>query len=306
MKKLEVQLSSCKNNSGKFVILEHCIINKAINEFEVEIVTSPIEINIIISTELEMSNEKIENFFINLYLLIFLNYGFYFKIVNMKLNDTEIDLNSHYNLGCFSTNEHHVISDSICSLTNLITKNVFNKFIKILEEKRNSLITYTYLCSNSYAKVLITHRFTMLLQLIEGFVYNERTTYKGRLKILLEIVQKYDTKFHCEYEGNIFNNYENLSNDLANTRHLYSHYNDKDPKKNYITNGEDMIYIYNVMCYSFRILFFEKIGVNFNDENIRQYFLSVYDWKYSNDCKEKGNNPDNKRFKSITYKSIGF
>lgn len=289
-----------------------------VKEFEVHIENVQIKLwskayTLFIEINGSQEIEKLKTMLFNLFSIIFLYLGSYPIILSIIVDDKELDLSelvSKYNTQPYFKSKNR----AICSISEkTINDEIYRSY---LELNQMPLYSMQYLFCDNYKNIIVTHRITLLLHIIDGVVPDDVIdVMKSEIKSVYDIKDRrigdyaskvyylcknyffdIDNFYNCEILSLLGITQYELIEIVSDTRNWYSHFLDEDKKEKRLKDGlEKWIYL-EIIFYSIRLLLADQIGININDDWIREYFYSIHDWI----SKIRG---INKPYKSIAYKN---
>ncbi len=268
--------------------------------------------------DIEINGEKavkeLEGIMLELFSLLFIYLGGYTKIIKIETNGQCIDISKY--VGKFDTWEYFVKNNlAICQINeDTINEKVLQKFRNL---KQMPLYSLQYLVSNNYKSVIINHKITLLLHIIDGVIpdsmissmekemisrFNIRNNIGGYKPKVYFLFKNYFFTYHEKYNCEILSllkvtEYEFVEI-IADTRNWYSHFLADNKKTNRLKDGAEMLTYFEIIYYAIRLYFIKQIGVSANEEWVKEYFYSVHDWIL--DIKYNQQKP----LKSQTYKIL--
>lgn len=240
--------------------------------------------------------------------LIFLYLGSFPNIVKIKNNDNDIDKSKLVNK--FNTQEYFIKNNSVlCKINDdTINQEKLNYFRKLNQKLIGSM---EYLISDVYKSIMIEHKFTLLLHIIDGVIPDN--VIKSSKE---EISEKYSINYDIgEYKPKVYylckNNFfdyckrynfkilESLNLDewkfiesISYTRHWYSHFLSEKSKQSRLKDTEEMVVCFEFIYYIIRVYMLKEIfKINIEEEILKDYFYSIQNWilqiKIDNKIKSK-------------------
>jgi hypothetical protein len=299
MKRFDVKLKYKKHiwtkyNKGSFYY-NFCQVDYSFTHTPVN---DEIEMNIVIISE--NIEEGVSSVFLEILDFMYLACGTMPIIVYYRENNIDVELD---NLTCrffpsmqFFKKDHlmDIDNQTLNDKTLLALQNIVqNKPFKIFS-------AFTALTSKGYEKIYAEHRISLLLQCLEGYIYNKGkqyqktgTSFKSRIEEIVNVFVEYDDKYNSEILKTFNLTKDDFLKVLTDTRHQFSHY---IVKNNSLTTGTDYIIYFILLHYVFRVYIIKEIGLTPREDNIKEFFNSVYDW--INDIK----NEKFENFKSVAYR----
>lgn len=299
--------------------LQHEFFNFSnVEEFEVDIENVQIKFwseadTLFIQINESQEIEKLRTMLFNLFSIMFLYLGSYPTItLSIIVDDKELDESKL--IPKFNTDSNFKSKDrAICSISKeTINDKIYHSYLKL---NQMPLYSMQYLFSDNYKNIIVTHRITLLLHIIDGVVQDDvikamkkeiESEYNIKNKRIGDyaskvyyLCKKYFFEFQNRHNFDILSllgikQYE-LIEIVSDTRNWYSHFLDEDNKKNRLKDGrEEWIYL-EIIYYLIRLLLADQIGIKINDDWVRKYFYLIHDWI----CEIRGINVP---YKSIAYK----
>ncbi len=300
--------------------VQHCFFGgNKVNKFETQIDNAEISLwSIGRSLHIEIHGKKavkkLEELMLELFSLLFLYLGGYAKIIKIDVNSQLLDLSDF--IGKYDTWEYFIKSNLvICPISeDTINESVLHGYRNL---KQMPLYSMQYLVSNNYKPMIINHKITLLLHVIDGVVpdivvdtmkaeiaskfqiQDGVGTYKPKVYYLSKYhFFNYDEKYKCEVLSILKITQYKFLQILTDTRNWYSHFLEENKRVNRLRDGAEMLIYFEIILYSLRLYLIKKIGINANEEWIKEYFYAVYDW--ISEIKYERQMP----LKSETYKII--
>lgn len=294
-------------------------IHNKVDKFSIQIDNSTVIIwsndkNLYIEINGEKTVKELEGIMLELFSLFFICLGGYAKIIKIVANGKSIDISQY--AGKFDTWEYFIKNNlAVCQINkDTINEKVLQKFRSL---KQMPLYSLQYLVSNNYKSVIINHKITLLLHIIDGLIsdskinpmkkeiisrfniHNNIGGYKPKAYFLCKnYFFKYHIKYNCEILSLLKVNEYEFVEVIADTRNWYSHFLADNNKTNRLRDGAEMLTYFEIIYYAIRLYFINQIGVSANEEWIKEYFYSIHDWILEIKYNQK------KPLKSQTYKIL--
>lgn len=318
MNRSEIKLYHSTNSillavlSHRFFLNTDVSVNQRIDGFELKITNNGDKISVEI---MGSSNDKqLIDFFFTTYSLLFLYLGSFPSLDMLSVNGEKKDTTNL--VGKYKTDSNNIrIDRTVCDINDdAFSNQVFQNYNNLSIYPMHSL---QFLLSQDYTHVIIPHRLTLLLHIIDG-LFDDKDADKHQN----EIQKKYDFPkdqrpgkyfvkafFLCNKHFFSYNDMydcqilELLDVDqkgflwsISDTRNWYSHFLCENQKKMRLEKGQDMVFYFEILVFAIRLEYADKLGIPFNTNVIREFYYSVHDWI----SKEKYG--DNAEYKSILYK----
>ena len=256
--------------------------------------------------------DKLEKLLFEILSLLFLYLGGYPRIKNIILIKNTKDISKL--LIKYNTSEIFIKESlSLCDIDNTtINEAVLRNYRQI---KQTPISSLQYLVSKDYESVVINHKITLMLHIIEGLVDSSFIpSLKRELKSKLEtkdtigifmaaayhICKHYFFEYDRKYEFDILPLLKVSQNDflriLTDTRNWYSHYFDETKKPDRLDDGKEIIIYLHIIYFTIRLYLMDSIHVEYDESRIREYYYMLHDWIL--EVKYGESNP----LKSNTYK----
>lgn len=238
--------------------------------------------------------EKIEDLVLELFSLFSLYLGGYPKIMKMEVNGQVMDTSMY--VGKFDTWEYFIKSDlAICQINeSTVNGDVLHNYRNL---KQTPLYSMQYLVSSNYKHVIINHKITLLLHIIDGIVSDSivkpmqteiKSKYhvqgdKGKYKPKVYYLCKnhffnYHRKYNCEILSLLQVTQYKFLQIVTDTRNWYSHFLSENKKLDRLKDGAEMLIYFEIVYYTIRLFLISEIDVKANEEFVKEYFYSVHDW----------------------------
>ena len=258
--------------------------------------------------------KEIKSFLFELLSLLFLYLGSYPRMESLVINNKKQDLSNL--IVKFNTREEFIKPEMvICNIENSsINETVLNKFRNI---NKHPIYSLEYLVSKEYKHVVMNHKLTLLLHVMEGLadrsvlrqLEDELRNLMGTKNLIgkfkassYNILKNNFFKYHKKFDCGIFTllDVDEMSflEKITDTRNWHSHFYDESKKKNRLKKGDDMLYYFYIIFFAIRIYLIDSLGVSLNEEKIKEYCFMLHDWVLTE--KHKKNEP----LKSKTYNNV--
>lgn len=260
--------------------------------------------------------KKLQSLAFDILNLLFIILGGFPQIIEMSYNGEVIDLSKLAHK--YTTDDY--FKKSVLSIMPISDKIICQQTLdKYRSLKQAPIQSMQCLISDSYKHIITNHKITLLLHVIDGLVEeNQINKYEQELKTRYKlaytpksgsyIVKAYylckgyffepHKKYNCEILFLLKINQYKFLQIITDTRHWYSHFPDNKTRKNRLTNGIEMLVYFEIIFYALRLyLTTEKLGLDINYNNVKEYYYVIHDWLL--DIKKK-----KKPVKSNTYKII--
>jgi hypothetical protein len=169
--------------------------------------------------------------------------------------------------------------------------------------------------------VVAEHRIVLLTHVIDGIIddsiksnakiemcncyknYYTKTKnigdYESKVYYLSnKILFKYNRKFSAKiFEMLIITQFKFIRT-VADTRNSYSHYLPDNKKIDRLIDGGEMLIYFEIVMYTLRLEITEKLGINIEEDTVREYLYVLHDW--IKDIKKR----NKVEYKSKTYKIV--
>ena len=255
-----------------------------------------IEMNIIILTE--SVYEDICPVFIEIIDFMYLACGTMPIITFYRENNKDIELKK---LSCrFFPSMKYFKNEHLIDITNqTLNDKTLLKVQNIIKNKPFDIFCAFTVLTKVYGEIYIEHSITLLLQCLEGYIYNKDKSYqikgisfKYRIKEIVSVFFDYDKRYNSEILQTLNYSEDSYLIMLSDTRHQFSHYISKANALN-----KDKEYVVNlfILHYIFRLYLLKELGLILNEKNVEEFLKSTYDWI------NVLNNENFKEFKSISY-----
>lgn len=263
---------------------------------------------LIISMQGNVSLLVIEDLWADIFSIIFIYLGTYPKIISMLENNKYRDFSylvHKYNSWEYMSKEYM----GLCNINaDTINQEIINRYRKL-----NVLAIYSleYLVSDVYKKVILNHRLTLLLHVIDGVITDdEMKEAKNEIMARENLKRKigdYQAKVHYLCEKQFFCYDREFSSELlclldtteskfvdsiSDTRNLYSHFLEKSKKPDCLSNGREMLEYFEIVFFSLRLQLLKRLEVIAEKERIKEYLYILHDWiseLYNKDVLVKSN-----------------
>lgn len=270
-----------------------------INEFEIIIENWKVHFHddmrmLILEIRGHKSGDKLINIFHDIIDLLFLYLGGYPQIINIEKNG-EIEDISRYARKYDTWDYFKKNNLAICE----INAESINE-IKIQEYRRLSQIpiySLQNLVSTNYKHIIVNHRFTLLLHIIDGIVPDSivgsmsteiRNVFHHQGRVGNYMAKTYylckknffffHKKYNCEILQLLRVNRYKFIGVLSDSRNWYSHFLPDNKKPLRLTNGSEMLFYFEIICYTIRLYLINEVGTSVKEEWIKEYLYTVHDW----------------------------
>lgn len=245
----------------------------------------------------------VEKLWADIYSIIFIYLGAYPKMISMLENNEIRD----YSLMVDKYNSWDYMAKPymcMCQINETtINQKIVNKYRNL-----NNLPIYSmeYLISESYKNVILNHRITLLLHVIDGLISDKEKedarsdyiniyrprydigTYKPAVYYLCNnYFFKYEEEFSCKIMSLLKKDQHDFIDVLTDTRHFYSHWLKASKKKKRLIEGKEMLEYFEIIYFSLRLHLLSRLGVVVEEERIKEYLYIIHDWILETDYKKK-------------------
>lgn len=248
--------------------------------------------------------------------LLFINYGYFMNIQKYEENNMSVSTKKYTNIECYNSSKKQTRNFEVVNLKNLITKKSIKKIKELSFNFNLGMQALYYLNCERYESVLIDQKIVILSQIIEGYVIQnenkenqaliltkikdsskEEAYFQDRITIVINELVDIDYKYKSEMFKVLKKNTIDLSEEIKNTRHIYSHYLNKKDKKIVGHDGhKNLGYIFFILFLSFQISLLNDLGVTI-DKTVEQRLFLIHDLIIHNNNRIKI-----KKYKSNIYK----
>lgn len=228
--------------------------------------------------------------------LFFFYLGSFPVLELLQENGESVDINER--VGKYKTSKQFLKNNLVlCDITSeTMTEDAIVRLRKI-----NQLPIYSlqYLISETYDHVIVNHKMTLLLHVIEGLYDSSRKktdkkdiydkypasrngTIGNYMAAVYWLCSNYFFCYHRRFGCDIMpllkvTQYEFLER-LSDTRNFYSHFLKENQKELKIKKGTDFVIYFEIVCYMIRLAVIDRIGITAEDENIKEFYYTVHDW----------------------------
>ena len=91
---------------------------------------------------------------------------------------------------------------------------------------------------------------------------------------------------------------EEFSTAIVDTRHWYSHFLDPSKRASRVSDGEDMLILFEILFFALRLEYARQLGITIDIEAVKEFFYVIHDWI----IEVRHGNPS--EYKSMTYINI--
>lgn len=278
------------------VFLQHPVreINLNIDNCNVHLLNNSKQLEVLITGS--KSILKLHNILNDLENLFFFYLGSFPVLELLQENGKSVDIDNRVRK--YKTSKQFLKNNLVlCDITSeTITEDVIVKLRKI-----NQLPIYSlqYLISETYDHVIVNHKMTLLLHVIDGLYDDSRkqmdkqkirekyqASRNGKIGDYMAAVYwmcsnyffHYHRKFGCDIMPLLkVTQYEFLER-LSDTRNFYSHFLKENQKELKIKRGTDFVIYFEIVCYMIRLAIIDRIGTKVDEENIKEFYYTVHDW----------------------------
>lgn len=239
---------------------------------------------------------KLHNILNDLENLFFFYLGSFPVLELLQENGESVDIDNRVRK--YKTSKQFLKNNLVlCDITSeTVTEDVIVKLRKI-----NQLPVYSlqYLICETYDHVIVNHKMTLLLHVIDGLYDKSRkemdkqkirdkypASRNGKIGDYMAAVYwmcsnyffHYHRKFGCDIMPLLkVTQYEFLER-LSDTRNFYSHFLKENQKELKIKKGTDFVIYFEIVCYMIRLAIIDRIGTKVDEENIKEFYYTVHDW----------------------------
>lgn len=240
--------------------------------------------------------EAIKQLNIETMYILFLALGSFPEIMSIKLDEEEYNLNNLVGLYTSSLEYHNSVYKLVPIDTALFTQKSIDALRSI---NRNSLLSFAYIKSKDYEKVVANHRTTLLFHVIEGistlteselsrakqelrnrYSVPANITLGNYLAIVYDLAKRYffllHRKYNCEILQQLHCNQFEFLQTVSDTRNQYSHL--RINKSKHLTNGRIMQYYNEIVSLMIRLNVLERIHIDVDSNSVRELLYSLHDW----------------------------
>lgn len=245
----------------------------------------------------DKSREKLMENLFDILSLCFLILGGYPEIMSVDVNGEFVDTSDF--LGYFATAKHFCDRDMGLGKIDITTINeqTMDNWQKMkIDPLKSAISSLKYLVSEDYSKIIMNHRITLLLHIIDGIVTeNMANEYKSKYleKCALDPTSRISTySLKVYYLVNDFARLYPVSDILSllnvdlcefvkvitDTRHWNSHFLEESKKENRLKDGAEMLFYFNIIyiCIRLHLLGLLKIATDSSKTNELLYLM--HDW----------------------------
>jgi len=175
-----------------------------------------------------------------------------------------------------------------------INPDTIEKFRKL---NLSAIHSMEFLISDSYKHVVLDHRLTLLLHIIDGVISDEVISKaKAELKEKYQEngkVGDYKAKAYFLFENYFFVYEDEARSELlqllnvdkkkflkviTDTRNSNSHMLVVGKKKNCLRNGREMLEYFEIVCYILRVYLITQVGLKVDKARVQEYLYILHDW----------------------------
>lgn len=272
-----------------------------IRAFEVNIYRSIVSIGseektCLIQIQGRKSTDNLLQLLTKIEFLIFFYLGFFPVLVSIEVNGINQDISERllkYHTSKQFIGQSRIISnisaDTICE----------QKLQKLSRLHQTGLNSLQYLVSEPYDHVIVDHKMTLLLHVVQG-LYDESRLQQDwqylqrRYKELKGnkigyympsaywLCDKYFFKYHRKYNCEILPLLKvtqcQFLRRLTDTRNWYSHFLPESEKAMRIRKGQDFVIYFEILYYAIRLSVVDWLGIPLDDDRIREFYYIIHDW----------------------------
>lgn len=249
----------------------------------------------------EVSREVIERLWADVFSVVYLYLGTYPRIISM----TENNENRDFSKLVAKYNSWEYLEKKYLGLCDVSSKTINQKIINKYREL-NLLAIYSmeFLVSDVYKKMIINHKITLLLHVIDGVV-SHTASEKGKKEYIKEYptkieyinrkpkmgwykpkvyylcknyFYKYDEEFSCELLKVLNVSEYDFVEIIYDTRNFYSHMKKIEEEKNPLREGKEMLEYFEIIYLILRLYILRRLTVIADRESIREYLYILHDW----------------------------
>lgn len=230
---------------------------------------------------------------LSLWEMCFLYDGYFYTPKSYLDGETAISLKSLFPLNLYESSQDVVRSARpLCQSDRDITAATLSEYRSLrnygIEQRamwRELINAFYYLCSDSYSRVLIDHRFSLLLNICDGLRYNSQQEPASIEEGVKYVLGKMDVGLVKEGAGCVGISRSNMYKTLADARNEIDHY---IPQKRSIgkhfaegtsnTQYQYFVYVFHV---AIRAALLDQIGAAVNTEACRKALEDIVHWAAS-------------------------
>lgn len=243
------------------------------------------------------TQEKAHDLLMDLLCIFFLYLGGFPRIVKIEADNVQVDTEHYVNK--YHTWNYFMRNDlAFCNInTDTINDQIVQRYKKI---PQMPLFSFQYLVSENYQHVLVPHRITLLLHIIDGIIPDEiikRTKKEIKDKYhecneSIDNIGNYMAKAYYLCRNHFFrydktlewgilsilqtSEYEFLQT-ISHTRNWYSHFCFKN-KPHKLEQGEDMMIYFQIVFDAIRLYLIDEMRITLYKDAASEYFYKIHDW----------------------------
>ena len=240
--------------------------------------------------------EKIKKVLGDLESVFFFYFGSFPILDSLQINGEFVNIDER--VGKYITSSIYLTPNQvICDITEYtVSQQVIDKLRMI---SRIPLYSLQNLVSQNYEGVIVDHKMTLLLHIIEG-IYDKKnikqdkqeirnrysvgksTTIGDYMTALYWLCKNYFFNYHRRFGCGILpllkaTQYGFLQR-LTDTRNWYSHFWNESKKPIRIKKGSDFSIHFDIIYYVIRLAVIDKMGTKPNEAYIKEFYYILHDW----------------------------